>query len=134
MANAELRADSACVTPADTFSPNLPREAHSEPGEFQTAYSAYRHTKAAWDLALYAPDMVNNDLPDEIQDPLSKAHGEAFDRFMRAPVATLGQLVRKLDVYRDEEAHDFTDASIYAAVLAQDARRLLDRFDAAAKG
>jgi hypothetical protein len=73
---------------------------------------------------LYAPEYTDKDVPDEINNPLSDADSEAFDRFMRAPVRTIGDLTRKLTAFRDEDGHQLTHAGAYLSILAEDARSL----------
>lgn len=87
-------------------------------------YQIYRYTKAAWDVELYAPERINEDVPDDINSSLSDAHSAAIDRYMLAPAGSLRQLARKLAVFRDEELKDWYRAGEFAAALAADADRL----------
>ena len=107
MANIPLDSESACVISAN----------HSP-------YSAYRHAKAAWDVVLFAPEYENDDVPEEINDPLSDAHCAALEQYMLTPADTIAELGRKLDVFHDEEAWGLYAAPAFVAALAEDARRL----------
>lgn len=108
MANTTLGAESVSANPTN-----------------RSLYNAYRHAKAAWDIVLYAPEYEDEDVPAEIDVPLSKSHDEALDRYLRAPVDSVAQLWRKLDIFREEEAWSHDSVAIYVATLAEDARRLI---------
>ena len=92
---------------------------------FRARYYTYRHAKAAWDLALYAPEMLGDDVPDEINDPLSDAHTDALNQFLLTPAHSIVALARKLSVFREEGIHQgwFMSGEIVAG-LEEDARRL----------
>jgi len=93
--------------------------------ESRRLYYAYRHAKALWDAAMYSPEYVDADLPDEISDPLSDAHTHALDAFLLAPAGDAKQLAKKLAVFRDEEIfHGWHRAAEVAAAMAQDAHSL----------
>jgi hypothetical protein len=91
---------------------------------FLEAHAAWRHAKAAEHLALYAPDMVHDDLPAEEGLRLSNAHGEAFNRFMGTPAATWNGFIWKLRAFREEDAHELDGAGQLIAALLSDAERL----------
>lgn len=113
MAVVTLSAESATANPDD---------------DFRARYAAYRHAKAAWDLALYAPEMLNDDVPDEINNPLSDAHTAALNQFLLTPAHSIAALARKLSVFRDEEIHQcWFMASEIVASLTEDAHRLVQR-------
>ena len=71
--------------------------------EFRIVYNAYRHAKAKWELAMYAPEMLDDDLPQEIDVPLSDAHSAALNNLLLFPAPTLAASVHKMTVFRDEE-------------------------------
>ena len=108
MATETLQAESACANAATVYS----------------LYNAWQHARAKWHIVLYAPEYADEDVPDEINNPLSAADSEAFDRFMRAPAQSAGDLSRKLTAFRDEDGYELTHAAAYLAILAEDARRL----------
>jgi hypothetical protein len=108
MANADLQAESACTNPASV----------------RGLYHAYRYAKAVWDAAAYAPATLDDGLPGEVDTPLSDAHSTALEAFMLAPCASLFELSLKLDVYREEDLHEWHRAREFADQLCRDARRV----------
>ncbi len=53
-------------------------------------------------MELYLPERDGDDVPNEINDPLMKAHTEATLAVMTAPVRSFVELRRKLNIYREE--------------------------------
>jgi hypothetical protein len=91
---------------------------------FQLAYYALNRAKAEWDLALYAPEMINADLPEEDERRFCNAHCDAFDTFMMTPSPSWWCFIRKLRTFHDEGGQDLTDARKYIGAMLDDAVRL----------
>ncbi|ASY44664.1 hypothetical protein CJD35_09540 [Sphingobium xenophagum] len=98
--------------------------AQTNPTSSRALYYAYRRAKAAWDIALYAPELLDDDLAEEINEPLSEAHTQALNDFMLSPADRMFDLCRKLEVFRDEELANWYLANGFICQLASDARRL----------
>ncbi|GAA5049744.1 hypothetical protein GCM10023208_08180 [Erythrobacter westpacificensis] len=82
----------------------LPKdETATNPDEFDILFAALKHAKAKWDMALYAPDNVGNDLPQEVSDQLCQANCDALNAFLLHPAKDSRELLIKLRVFRDEE-------------------------------
>lgn len=84
-------------------------------------YASYRYAKAARDFAVFEPEGDDEDV-----EPLSRLQDAAFCEFMLTPAQTPAHLGLKLEVLRDENAAQPTDAIL--AVLALDGARLADAF------
>jgi hypothetical protein len=90
-----------------------------------TLLRAWRRANAEWDLARYADDVaIGDDLPDDVDSAHCTATHNALMAFLLHPAQSLGDLVDKLRVARDEDAQDLTDAGAIMTVLAKDARSL----------
>lgn len=75
----------------------------TNPEQFDILYAAWKHAKATWDVALYAPDNVGKDLPQEVDDRLCEANCAALNAFLLHPAKDSRELLIKLRVFRDEE-------------------------------
>lgn len=94
--------------------------------QFDIAYYEYRHARAAWNAVIYAPEHLNDDVPDEIDVPLSRAHTEALKLFLLSPCRQLQHLALKLQVFRDEDVHGGLDcADEIVDALVRDAAHLV---------
>ena len=97
--------------------------------EFRILYDAYRYAKAKWELAMYAPEMLDDDVPQEIDDPLSAAHRVALNNLLLFPAPTLAASVRKMTVFRDEEIwRSWSWAGEIVDCLTRDAERMMDSY------
>lgn len=106
MADTTLQAESAC-----------------ENTELEILYAAWRHAKASWEVAQYAPENVGNDLPDEIDRSFCEMTCDALNAFLLHPAKDSSELLRKLRVFRDEEIYaGWYKAPLIVEQLVQDAR------------
>lgn len=80
-----------------------PETTATNPCEFDVLYAAWKHAKATWEAALYAPDNVGRDLPQEVDDRLCEASCAALNAFLLHPAEDSRELLVKLRVFRDEE-------------------------------
>jgi hypothetical protein len=91
-------------------------------------YRKMRHAKAAWDVVLYAPEYLHEDVPDDIGSALCDAHSDALNAYLLHPVDRIGALHRKLRVFREEEiAEGWHRRGEIVHVLTEDAERCADR-------
>ena len=90
-------------------------------------YRKMRQAKAAWDIILYAPEYESEDVPDEINDPLSDAPTDALNAFLLEPVDRPVELLRKIRVFRDEEIwQGWSRCGAIVKELAADAERVFE--------
>ena len=92
---------------------------------FMEAYAAFKHAKAQWDQALYAPGMLYNDLPQDEDDRLCGAACSARQRLMETPAPSLATFIWKLRVFQQEDLHEADMAGEFVNHLVNDAERLL---------
>lgn len=93
--------------------------------EGQRLYCAWRVARAEWELALYNPSNLGEDLPSEMDSLHCDADHSALMAYFLHPVADLHELARKLRTFDEEDGSGLTSSSEIAAALARDARRLL---------
>lgn len=115
MAVTPLQAESACEN----------TEQKKTTSAFFRAHAQFRHAQARWNLALYAPDMVDDDLPQEVGDTLCEDTWQAQEIFMQTPAPTLGALVWKMRVFQQEDLHEADKAGEFFSHLVNDGERLL---------
>lgn len=116
MAITPLQADCACENTEQKKSPAR---------AFLEAHAAFRHAQAQWNSALYAPGMVDQDLPEEVGDRLCEETVIARHKFMQTPSPSLASLLWKMRVFQEEELQDADKAGEYVSYLVNDAERLL---------
>jgi len=75
----------------------------TNPDQFEILFAAWKHAKAKWDMALYAPDNVGKDLPHDVSDQLCQANCDALNAFLLHPAKDSRELLIKLRAFRDEE-------------------------------
>ena len=92
---------------------------------FEEALAAFRYAQARWNLALYAPGMLDKDVPQEENDRLCDDTCRARDRFIQTPAPSLSALVRKLRIFQEEELQDSENADELVGCLVNDAAHLL---------
>lgn len=92
--------------------------------KFSLAHSAWRSAKAAWDLALYTPEMINRDLPKEDESRLCDAHSKALYDFFHTPAPDMYGLLRKLRAYQEEEVQALFIADSVMTEIVQDTARI----------
>jgi hypothetical protein len=92
---------------------------------FFEAHAAWRRAKAEWDLALYAPGMVGEDLPEDEDTRLCTAHCEALDAFFSTPSKSYAGFIWKLRAFRDEEVFHNDNVEQVLATLITDLHRLV---------
>lgn len=112
MADDTLQAESACE---NTSTPE---------NKFMEAHAAWRHAKAEWELALYAPGMTDKDLPRADDIRLSENCCRKLDQFLRTRAESWGAFIWKLRAYRDEELFNNDNAAELISALVADAERL----------
>jgi hypothetical protein len=96
--------------------------------QFEKLFAAFKHAKATWDAALYAPDNVGKDLPEEQADALCEANCAALNAFLLHPVTDAREMLIKLRVFRDEGiAEGWWKAGEIVNQLVEDAKTLTFR-------
>ncbi|MEO0032113.1 MAG: hypothetical protein RIS94_1871 [Pseudomonadota bacterium] len=99
-------------------------EAAPPKSESERLYAAWRCAAARWELALYDPSNLGEDLEDEAETRhLDETHG-AFVAYMLHPACDLMELSRKLRVFHQEDGRGLTDAPRILEALAKDAGAL----------
>ena len=82
----------------------LPAESTTtNPGQFDILYAAWKHAKATWDAALYAPENIGKDLPQAVGDQHCEESCATLNAFLLHPAKDAYELLIKLRVFRDEE-------------------------------
>lgn len=95
--------------------------------ESDRLYSAWRWTRAKWELEIHAPGNDGADLPEEAEDRLSDADHAALLAYLLHPAGSLFELARKLRVFEDEGAECFAELPRLISVIRRDAQQLAAR-------
>jgi hypothetical protein len=88
-------------------------------------YARYRLAKAEYERAIFAGTVAGEECEDAILNPLSEVHEAAMRAIMLCPSESLSGLVRKIEVFQEEELQYHYDAKTFVAHLAVDGRELL---------
>ena len=97
----------------------------TDPTEGHRLYCAWRFARAQWQLALYSPENLGDDLPDEVDSMHCDADHNALLAYFRHPAATWRELALKLRVFQEEDGTGLTQASEIIAAFAKDADKLM---------
>lgn len=108
MANATLRAESACANPIHRIKPNA--------NDFMPLLNALHEAEAACALA--------DDADSEEQDRLSDIHTDALHAFMLSPAKSMRHLAWKLKTYQSDDLKDWFLSDAFIAAMVADADNL----------